>query len=175
VRRITLVCMLVSMAGIAVMVAEGIAVGTLSGNLFALGAATGFAAFSVTLRAGRAVDMTPAVCWAGVWGALLGAVMLTVSGRGFAISAHDLALCAIMGWVQVGLGLILYTIGSRHVQAAELTLLSLTEVVLGPVLVWLGVGEVPGPLTVVGGVIVLGAITAQALSGIRRRPPMGVV
>ncbi len=175
VRRVTLACMAVSMAGIAVMVVEGIALGTLAGNLFALGAAAGFAAFSVTLRAGKAVDMTPAVCWAGVWSAVLGAVMLLAGGRGFAISAHDLALCALMGFVQVGMGLILYTIGSRHVPAAELTLLSLTEVVLGPVWVWWGVGEVPGLYTMLGGAIVLGAISVQAMSGIRRRPPVGVV
>lgn len=50
------------------------------------------------------------------------------------------------------------------------------EVVLGPTLVWLGVGEVPGALTLVGGTIVLGAISVQAFSGIRRRrPPLGVL
>jgi drug/metabolite transporter (DMT)-like permease len=69
----------------------------------------------------------------------------------------------------------LFTIGSRHIPAGELTLLSLTEVVLGPVWVWLGVGEVPTLYTMVGGLIVLGAISAQALSGVRRRPPIGVV
>jgi drug/metabolite transporter (DMT)-like permease len=175
VRRITLICMAVSMLGIGVMVTEGAMLGTLSGNLFALGAAAGFAAFSVSLRVGRAVDMTPAVCWAGLWAGLMAAAMIGLSARGFAISAHDFALCALLGCVQVGFGLILYTIGSRHVPAAELTLLSLTEVVLGPILVWLGVGEVPGVYTMVGGAIVLGAITAQALSGIRKRPPVGVV
>jgi len=176
VRRVTLVCMAASMIGIGVMVVEGVALGTLAGNLFALGAAAGFAAFSVTLRAGRGVDMTPAVCWAGIWATLLAAAVLLATGRGFAISVHDLGLCVLMGWVQVGLGLILYTIGSRHLPAAELTLLSLTEVVLGPVLVWLGVGERPSMLTLVGGAIVLGALAAQALSGVRRRrPPVGVV
>ena len=175
VRRITLVCMSVSMCGIAIMVVEGIALGTLWGNLFALGAACGFASFSVALRVGRAVDMTPAVCWAGIWSGLVAGVVLLLSARGFALSVHDFALCALMGSVQVGLGLILYTIGSRQVPAAELTLLSLTEVVLGPILVWVGVNEVPSPYTLLGGAIVLGALTAQALSGIRRPPPVRVV
>lgn len=175
VRRVTWVCMLVSMLGISVMVAEGVALGTLSGNLFALVAAAGFAAFSVTLRSGRAVDMTPAVCWAGIWAAAAAGIVLLASDSGFLVSRHDLGLCALLGCVQVGFGLILYTIGSRHVPAAELTLLSLTEVVLGPVLVWLGVGEVPGFYTIIGGAIVLGAIMAQALSGVRKRPPVGVM
>lgn len=175
IRRITLVCMIVSVAGIAVMVGAGAVSGNLSGSLFALGAAFAFALFSVTLRKGRAVDMTPAVCWAGVWAALLAAAMLSFGQRGFSVSLHDLLLCGLLGFVQVGLGLILFTIGSRHIPAGELTLLSLTEVVLGPVWVWLGVGEVPTLYTMIGGMIVLGAISVQALSGVRRRPPIGVV
>jgi len=119
--------------------------------------------------------MTPAVCWAGVWGAVLGALMVGLTGAGFPVSVHDLALCALLGFVQVGLGLILFTIGSRHVPAGELTLLSLTEVVLGPIWVWVGVGEVPGTWTLIGGAIVLGAIATQSVAGTRRRPPVGLV
>ena len=169
VRPVTLACMLTALAGIGLMVGEGIAVGSLAGNLFALGAATGFAGFSVILRAGRARDMTPAVCWAGLWGTALAAAMVGLGARGFAVSAHDLALCLLLGAVQVGLGLILYTIGSRQVPAGELALLSMTEVVLGPIWVWLGVGEVPSLYTLVGGAIVLGAITAQGIVGVRRQ------
>jgi drug/metabolite transporter (DMT)-like permease len=168
VRPVTLLCMGVSAAGIAVMVAEGVVGGTLAGNLFALVAAVGFGAFTVTLRAGRARDMTPAVCWAGIWGAALGAAMIALDGRGFSVSGQDLALCALLGVVQVGLGLILFTIGSRHVPAGELTLLSLTEVVLGPLWVWLGVGEVPGPYTFLGGIVVLAAVVGQALPRLGR-------
>jgi len=175
IRRITLVCMTVSILGIALMVGEGMVIGTLAGNLMALGTSFAFALFTVTLRKGRAVDMTPAVCWAGIWAMLLAAMMLTITQRGFIISSHDLTLCGLLGFAQVGLGLILFTIGSRHIPAGELTLLSMTEVVLGPVWVWIGVGEVPTQLTIVGGLIVLGAISAQAAFGVRRRPPVGVV
>ena len=145
------------------------------GNLCGLGAALAFAAFAVTLRRGRAVDMTPAVCWAGIWGLLIGAFMIWFSGLSYSVTLNDLALCAVMGVVQVGLGLILFTAGSRYLPAAELTLLSLTEVVLGPIWVWLGVGEIPSLLTVIGGAVVLGAVAAQAIYSVRRRPPIGVV
>ena len=175
IRRLTFGCMTVAILGILVMVGEGALIGTLSGNAFALVAAFAFAIFSVTLRMGKAVDMTPAVCWAGLWATLIGGTMLALTQSGFSVSLHDALLCALLGFVQVGMGLILFTIGSRHIPAGELTLLSLTEVVLGPVWVWLGVGEVPSLYTVVGGLIVLGAIAAQALSGVRRRPPVGVM
>ncbi len=81
-----------------------------------------------------------------------------------------------MGAVQIGAGLLVYTAGSRHLPAAELALLALTEVVLGPVWVWLGIGETPSLATLLGGAIVLGAIVGNALSGLRRwRPPIGAV
>jgi DME family drug/metabolite transporter len=175
IRRVTLVCMIVSVFGIALMVGEGVVIGTLTGNLMALGASFSFALFTVTLRKGKAVDMTPAVCWAGIWAMVLAATVLAITQRGFVVSIYDLTLCGLLGFVQVGLGLILFTIGSRHIPAGELALLSMTEVVLGPVWVWIGVGEVPTHFTIVGGLIVLGAISAQALSGVRRRPPVGVV
>ncbi len=81
-----------------------------------------------------------------------------------------------MGAVQIGAGLTIYTVGSRHVPAAELALLSLSEVVLWPIWVWLGVGKVPSLATVIGGAVVLGAIVGRAASGLRRwRPPIGAV
>ena len=93
--------------------------------------------------------------------------MIAVNGGDLEVSQHDLLLCTMLGLVQVGLGLILYTLGSRHVPAGELALLSLTEVVLGPIWVWIGVGETPSLYTLIGGAIVLGAIAAQATLGIR--------
>lgn len=175
VRRTTWWTMSVAVVGVGVMVAEGAAIGTLSGNIAGLGAASGFAGFTVALRRGKTVDMTPAVCLAGTFAAIAACTMVLILGHGFVISIHDGTLCATLGVVQIGCGLIFYTIGSRYVPAAELALLSLTEIVLGPVWAWLGVGETPSGLTLIGGAVVLTAIVAQALFGVRRRPPVGVV
>ena len=165
-----------ALAGVAVMVGEGFATGSPFGNLSALLAALGFAGFTVALRRGKTRDMLPSVCLAAVFTALVAGVMVSAGAGGFAISARDLGLCAVMGAVQIGAGLTIYTAGSRHVPAAELALLSLSEVVLGPIWVWLGVGEVPSLATVIGGAVVLGAIVGHAASGLRRRrPPIGAV
>jgi drug/metabolite transporter (DMT)-like permease len=79
-----------------------------------------------------------------------------------------------MGAVQVGLGLTAFTLGARHLSAVDLALLAMTELLLAPLWVWLGVGEVPSGYTLIGGAVVMAAITFQALSGARRRrpPPM---
>ncbi|MEM7207412.1 MAG: DMT family transporter [Pseudomonadota bacterium] len=162
----TWLCMTIACAGIGIMVVEGVAIGTLTGNLLALGAAFGFACFTVTLRSGKSVDMTPAVCFAGIWSAIIASFAIAFQQQPLSISTHDLFLCTLLGLVQVGFGLILFTIGSRHVPAGELTLLSLTEVVLGPIWVWIAVSESPSAYTLIGGAVVLGAIVLQACLGI---------
>ena len=88
-----------------------------------------------------------------------------------ALSARDLGLCIAMGGVQVGLGLTVFTLGARYVTAVELALVAMTELVLAPLWVWIGVGEVPSGYTLAGGAVVMAAIALQALSGRRRRPP----
>jgi drug/metabolite transporter, DME family len=180
VRRATWLAMALALCGIAVMVAGSFVLGTVIGNLLALGASLSFAGFNVLLRRGRANDMMPCVVVAGLVATLISApVVLATSAEpdlfaAFALSPRDFALCLAMGTVQVGLGLTVFTLGARHVPAVELALLSMTELVLAPLWVWLVVNEVPSAFTLTGGAIVMSALTFQALSGARRRraPPM---
>jgi DME family drug/metabolite transporter len=181
VRRATWLAIALASCGITIMVAGGLVLGTLPGNLLALAASLSFAMFSVLLRRGRESDMLPCVGYAGMISAVIAALVVAglsepVSPPLFAIGARDLALCFAMGVVALGLGLTCFTLGARHVPAVEMALLSLTELVLGPLWVWLGVGEVPSRYTAAGGAIVLAAISYQALSGARRRrTPPGLV
>ncbi len=165
--RATWIAMAAALAGVTVMVAGGIGAAALFGNVMALAAMLGFAGFTVALRRGRDVDMLPAVCLAGAFAALAAAA----TAGSLAVTLHDLTITVAMGVVQIGAGLILFTIGSRHVPAAQLTLLSLTELVLAPLLVWIGVGEVPSVPTLSGGAVVLAAVVGQALVGARPKPP----
>lgn len=177
VRRATWIAMAFAGVGIAVMMGESLAVGDPFGNIMGLGAAFSFAGFAVALRwGGRNADMMPATCFAGLFAAVAAGVVLAVRGGDFAVIPNDLAVCLAYGAVGIGIALIIFTTGAKLVVAAELVLLSLTEVVLGPVWVWLVFSETPSLPTLLGGAILLAAIAGQALSGMRRRrPPMGVV
>lgn len=176
VTRGTWLAMMGAAAGIAIMVGEGMAAGDLFGNLMALAAAVGFAGYSIALRSGRAIDMMPATCLAGLFGVIGSAAIIVATGGDFVVPAADIGLCLTYGVVAIGGSLIVYTLGSRLVSAAELTLLSLSEVVLGPIWVWLAFAETPSGLTLLGGAILLAAIVGRAATGIRRRrPPIGVV
>jgi drug/metabolite transporter (DMT)-like permease len=172
VRRATWLAMAVAMIGVGVMVGGGIVAGAWFGNLMALIAMASFSGFAVALRRGRGGDMLPAVLWAGLLSALVAGVM----APDLSMTVRDVALSAFMGAGLITGGMMLFTAGSRTVPSAELTLLSLTEVVLGPLWVWLAYAEVPGAETLLGGALVLAAIVGRALSGTRRKtPPFGAV
>ena len=163
VRPMTWFTMSIALAGIAVMVFNGIQGGRLLGNIVAFGPPVSFAIMLVMLRLAGDRDMIPAICLAGLVGAALGFAM----SDSLALSRHDLALCLFLGVVQYTGGFVLITLGARYLPAAEVALLSLAETVLAPIWVWLGVGEVPALLTLVGGAIVVSAVVAQAVSGMR--------
>lgn len=173
--RATWLAMLGACAGVAVMIGEGIAESDLFGDLAALGAALGFAGFSVALRRGREVDMLPAVLFAGVISTVTSAAMALAMAGGLVISLRDVGLSFTYGGIGIGAGLLLFTLGSRHVPAAELTLLSLTEVILGPIWVWLAFDEQPSRATLLGGALLLVSISAQAIHGARRTKPPPLV
>ena len=157
--------------GVALMLGGGLALGRLSGNLFALGSAVTFAGHALFLRFNRQSDMLPAVLYAGLFGMLFGLLALGIVGVSPRLLPRDLGLALAMGVVQLGGGLVLYTRASRHLPAAELQLVSTAELVLAPLWVWIGVGEAPGAATLVGGGLVILAILAQALGARDRAHP----
>jgi drug/metabolite transporter (DMT)-like permease len=175
VRRSTWLAMALAAAGVAVIAAPGLGPSRLAGTLLALVSCLSFALFSITLRRGRSLDGTPSLLMAPILAAAACAaiLLLTEGPAGLAISRRDLLACSVMGIVQIGCGLVAFTAGSRHLPAADLALLAQTEVVLAPVWAWLVVGEVPAFWTLVGGMMVLAAVTLQAVAGARRSaPPM---
>ncbi len=161
----TLAAMAVSVVGIGLMVGDGLVSGTILGNALALGACLCYAAALVAMRKGQAVDMIPAVCLAGLLAALVAAAM---APNGLAVSGRDLGLAASLGVVQLGFQYMLLTVAIRHVPAAEVALIGRASLVLAPIWVWLGVGEVPSTLTLAGGAVIFLAITSHGVLAIRR-------
>ena len=62
----------------------------------------------------------------------------------------------------MGLGLAFLTIGARLIPAAEVALITLLEVVLGPLWVWIALSEQPSTATLAGGAVVIVAVVLQA-------------
>ena len=164
----TFAAIMASVAGLALMVGDGLASGTLLGNALALGACLCYSAALVAMRKGQAVDMIPAVCLAGLLAAVVAAIMALGAPAGLAVSGRDLGLAATLGVVQLGFQYILLTFAIRHVPAAEVALVGRASLVLAPIWIWLGVGEVPSTLTLAGGAVIFLAITSHGVLAIRR-------
>ncbi len=171
VRIATWIAIAVAIGGIAVMVADKSGSVVLKGSLAALGSAFGFAVFTVALRWGRTGEMLPSVFLSGLFAIAITIGICQASGLPLVLGPRDGAIAMGMGVFQVGAGLILYTLGSRSLPAAELALLSLAEVLLGPFWVWLFLGETASVNTLIGGSVLLLAIAGNAVSGKRRKPP----
>jgi drug/metabolite transporter, DME family len=152
----------IAIIGAFIMVADGVARGDVFGDAMALCAAMGFACYSVVIRRGRHTDMLPAVFYAGIISAVVASVGAVTIGIGLQPNAWDIGVSLCYGAVGISGGLILYTLGSKHLPAAELNVLSLGEVVLGPLWVWLAFAETPTTQTLVGGAVILSAVALQA-------------
>lgn len=159
-RGSTLATMVFAAIGIGVMMLDGLGGGSLYGNLMAFLTALCFSGFAVVVRRHRGVDMLPTLMISGL---LIIPIAVVVRWGDLAISVHDVMLCFLLGGVLSGIGNALFIAASRYLAAAELTLFMLLEFALGPVWVWIFVNEVPTGMTIVGGTVVILAVTARAL------------
>ena len=154
--RRTVMAMVVALAGVALMLgAPG--EGSLAGDGLSFLAALAFAVMIVITRWRHDVSMAPATCLSQ---AILVVVFLPYATPSD-IGGDDVIWLAALGIGQIGLGFALLTVGARLIPAAQVGLITLLEIVLGPLWVWLALDERPSNLTLVGGAIVIVAIVIQ--------------
>ena len=155
--RRTWVAMAVALAGVSLMVG-GPGRPSPLGLTLSLLMSVSFAVTLVLTRHRRDVSMAPAMCLSQVAVFVLAAPFATLADVG----ALDVTLFAVLGIAQIGLGFIFLTIGARLIPAGEVALITLLEIVLGPLWVWLFLSEGPSAATLAGGLIVLGAVLLQS-------------
>ena len=152
-----------TIAGAAIMVSDSYARGSLAGDLIALCIALAQAVAIVLFRKHRDVSMVPAVNLAMLIAALIVAPLASFEP----IAARSAGLIGFFGAGQLGLGLALYATGAPLIPAAQTAMLGVLEPVIGPIWVWLALGERPTQAGLIGGAIVIGAMGLFAFNGIR--------
>jgi drug/metabolite transporter (DMT)-like permease len=163
--RRTVVAMVVALAGLTLMLGSP-GEGSLKGDGLSFLVALAFALSIVITRWRHDVSMAPATCLSQV---ILLAAFLPFASPGD-IGGGDVGWLAALGVGQIGLGFVLFTVGARLIPAAQVGLITLLEVVLGPLWVWLAVDERPSTRTLVGGAIVIAAIVIQTRATPSRAP-----
>lgn len=157
VSRRTVLAMIVALGGVGLMVGG-------PGGAHGLGLALSvvmtlaFALLVVITRYRRDISMAPAICLSQLF---VFAVAAPFAHPG-SLGSPDLVLLAALGIGQIGLGLVFLTVGARLIPAAEVALITLLEIVLGPLWVWLAFSERPSTTTLLGGVIIVAAVLLTA-------------
>ena len=154
------IAIFVAAFGIIIMAFGNTEKNTLPGLIFGLVSAVGFSIFSVTLRWRKGTPKFTTVAIAGLFCFLFSFAMIIINDVNYLSSSKNEVLFATHGTL-VCLGLILYSIGSKNIPAADLTLLSLTEVIGGIFWVWLpwlGINEIPSTNTIIGGFFIFMSI-----------------
>ena len=156
----TLIAIIIAAAGILFMSFDSKGEGTLFGLINGLLSSLGFAGFTVSLRWKKKTPKFTTVAIAGIYCAAVSLLVLLFNDSNILISLKSTSLSALHGFL-VCSGLILYSTKSKYLPAADLTLLSLTEVLGGILWVWLpvfGINEVPSTNTLIGGAVITIAI-----------------
>jgi len=152
----TWISIIVAAIGIYIMAMNDQKIDNTTGLVFGLTSAFGFSIFSISLRWRKETPQFTTVSLAGLICALFSFYIIIQSNSSLFSSSKNEMLFSLHGTL-VCIGLILYSIGSKHLPAAELTLLSLTEVIGGIFWVWLplfGINEVPSTNTIIGGFLI---------------------
>jgi drug/metabolite transporter (DMT)-like permease len=159
----TWIAMAGALAGVVIMIGGSLGGGGLRGDLLSLVMSTAFASVLVITRRHREISMTPATAL----GMLFAFVALAPFAHPSVLSALDWTMLAALGAGQIGLGMILFTAGARLIPAAQAGLITLLEVVLGPIWMWLIYRDRPDGLTLAGGAVILSAVLVHAVADLR--------
>jgi len=171
----TLISIIIAAIGI-VFMAFTSQIGTLFGLLIGLLSSFGFSIFSVSLRWRKNTPTFTTVAVAGLFCAIFSFIVLMFNDSSFFTTFRNSSLSVLHGTL-VCSGMILYSIGSKHLPAADLTLLSLTEVLGGIFWVWLPffrINEIPSTNTIIGGSIITFALMYYSLNTKRNRRFIGL-
>jgi len=159
------ISILIATIGIGIMAVGNTSDASLIGFVFGMTSSIGFAIFSVTLRWRKDTPKFTTTAFAGFFCFTFASIVILSNDYVFFATSYNSSLFSLHGTL-VCLGLILYSIGSKAIPAAELTLLSLTEVIGGIFWVWLpifGINEVPSTNTIIGGFFLFISLTYYSL------------
>lgn len=152
-------------AGVAIIAFGSAGGGRLTGDLFALANSVTIACYYVLLRRVQSQNMLTSIAF----GYLLTSVIAFPFADLAQLEAQQIGLIMISGGVILAGGVGLLMIGPRYLPAAEVSMITLLEIVFGPVLVWVVIGENPGQMSLIGGTVI--AITILIHTTHRLRHP----
>jgi drug/metabolite transporter (DMT)-like permease len=162
----TMLASLVALAGILIIVSGAVGVSDYRGIALAFVMVLSISLMTVVIRRHRETSMVAAASVSNFLGCL---VCIPFAHDLGAVGHSDLAVLALFGVFQVGLGLTLFALGSRYLPSGQASLIATLETPLMPFWVWLAFGEVPSARALIGGALVMGAVVFDVMADNRTR------
>jgi drug/metabolite transporter (DMT)-like permease len=153
--RRTWIAITICFGGILLIFSGSLRSGLLFGDLLALGATLMWASNLVVLRKGKAVNMVPANLLGNL---MVVPITLLAGAQPLSVSPTDMTYLIILGGIVLPVSFTLITMGPRYLPAPEVSLILLTETILGPIWVWLAINEVPQATTLVAGALIISTL-----------------
>ena len=167
VRPRTLLASAVAFAGVVVTVSGAGGTADYRGIGLACVMMLAISVMTVAIRRHRETSMVAAAALSNFLGSLVSIPFAHGLGS---VTVADLGVLALFGVCQVGLGLTLFTLGSRLLPSGQASLIATLETPLMPFWVWLAFAEVPSIRALVGGTLVMGAVVADIAAERRAQP-----
>jgi len=134
--------------------------GHLEGNLVALISGITFAAFFLGMKRNDQKYQQSSIFWGNILVALICIPFLSSLEM---LSFSDLWMVSFLGVFQIAVAYAFFASGLKRIIAVEASIISMVEPVFNPVWVFLGYGEIPSVYSIIGGLIILGAIIIRTL------------
>ena len=166
--RATALAILMVFAGVLVIASGSLGQGRLLGDAFALMNAVTIAAYYVTLRTTGRRNMLPHLAL----GAILGGLLALPFADFVPVTGTQAMLIFLSGAVILPAAAALLMLGPRYLPAPEVSMITLLEVILGPLLVWAVIGEDPGRMTLIGGAVIVVTVALHTLRRLTRAAGM---
>lgn len=154
--------------GLAIFLYDGLRLNDLAGITLAIASGVAFAFMIVLLRLQRDESSLGSIVLGNFFSFLIGLPSILSAP---APDGKSIVALLLLGTVQLGLAYLIYARAIKHVTALEAVLIPVVEPILNPLWVMLVLGETPSALALLGGAIVIGAVTWRAAASIRRPPP----
>jgi drug/metabolite transporter (DMT)-like permease len=162
--RRTWAAIAICFGGILLIFSGSLRSGFLFGDLLALGATLMWGSNLVILRRGKAVNMVPANLLGNL---LVVPVALLAGAQPLVITTHDVIVLMLLGGVVLPVSFTLITFGPRYLPAPEVSLILLIETILGPIWVWMVIGEAPLATTLIAGLLIVGTLITHTLLALK--------
>lgn len=167
-RRKDLITIIICISGMALFFMGRLEIGNIYGNLIAIAAGICFAMFSLFVKWKKTLGNENTIISIIYGNILVGIICFPLIFNEIAISSTQLYVLLYMGVVQIGISYFIFNIGIKYVSATESMIIGMLEAIFNPIWVFFGVGEVPAPTAVIGGMIIFAAILIHNFLPLRK-------